>query len=141
VDLFLARIERLDPAIGSYVEVLADRVRDAATAADQRAAAGEELRPLHGVPVSIKDLHFLAGARLTMGTQSWEHFVAPVDEHSVARLLRAGAIPLGKSNVSEFGTIAHTDTAILGPCSTPWELGRNAGGSSGGCSRRVRCAR
>jgi Asp-tRNA(Asn)/Glu-tRNA(Gln) amidotransferase A subunit family amidase len=41
-----------------------------------------------------------------------------VDEHSVARLLRAGAIPLGKSNVSEFGTIAHTDTAILGPCST-----------------------
>ncbi len=134
VEVYLARIERLDPAIGSYVEVLADRARDGADAADERAAAGEELGPLHGVPASIKDLHFLAGARLTMGTRSWEHFVAPVDEHSVARLLRAGAIPLGKTNVPEFGTIAHTDTAMLGPCSTPWELGRNAGGSSGGAA-------
>jgi amidase len=134
VDLYLARIERLDPALGSFVEVLGDRARAAGSAADERVATGQELGPLHGVPVSIKDLHFLAGARVTMGTRSWEHVVAPVDEHSVARLLRAGAIPLGKTNVPEFGTIAHTDTALLGPCSTPWELGRNAGGSSGGAA-------
>jgi amidase len=134
VEVYLARIERLDPALGSYVEVLADRARDEARAADDRAAAGEELGPLHGVPVSIKDLHFLAGARLTMGTRAWEHVVAPIDEHSVARLLRAGAIPLGKTNVPEFGTIAHTDTPLLGPCSTPWDPGRNAGGSSGGAA-------
>jgi amidase len=134
VELYLDRIERIDGQLGSYVEVLADRARGDAAAADERTLSGEELGPLHGVPVSIKDLHFLAGARLTMGTAAWAEFVAPVDEHSVARLLHAGAIPLGKTNVPEFGTIAHTDTKLLGPCSTPWELGRNAGGSSGGAA-------
>jgi amidase len=134
VELHLTRIDRLDPALGSYVEVLGERAHDAAASADRATAARGELGPLHGVPVSIKDLHFLAGARLTMGTRSWEHVVAPIDEHNVARLLRAGAIPLGKTNVPEFGTIAHTDTSLLGPCSTPWELGRNAGGSSGGAA-------
>jgi amidase len=132
VELYLARIARLDPPVGSYVEVLDDRARAQAAEADDRTASGAELGPLHGVPVSIKDLHLLAGARLTMGTRTWSDFVAPVDEHSVARLLRAGAIPLGKTNVPEFGTIGHTDTALLGACSTPWDLGRNAGGSSGG---------
>jgi amidase len=132
VALYLERIDRLDGRFGSYVDVLHERAHREAVAADQRTAAGEELGPLHGVPVSIKDLHFLAGARLTMGTRSWAGFVAPFDEHSVARLLRAGAIPLGKTNVPELGTIGHTDTALLGPCSTPWEPGRNAGGSSGG---------
>jgi amidase len=132
VDLYLDRIDRLDERFGSYVEVLHERARREAATADERTAAGEELGPLHGVPVSIKDLHFLAGAGLTMGTRSWAGFVAPLDEHSVARLLRAGAIPLGKTNVPELGTIGHTDTALLGPCSTPWEPGRNAGGSSGG---------
>jgi amidase len=132
VDLYLARIERLDGQLGSYVEVLADRAHADADAADARTAAGEELGPLHGVPVSIKDLHFLAGARLTMGTRSWAEFVPPFDEHSVARLLAAGAVPLGKTNVPEFGTIAHTETALLGRCATPWDPTRNAGGSSGG---------
>jgi amidase len=132
VETYLARIERIDGQLGSYVQVLADRAREDADAADQRTAAGDELPPLHGVPVSIKDLHFLAGARLTMGTRSWAEFVPPFDEHSVRRLLDAGAVPLGKTNVPEFGTIGHTDTALLGRCATPWDPTRNAGGSSGG---------
>jgi amidase len=132
VDLYLARIERIDDELGSYVEVLADRAHADAAAADERTAAGEDLGPLHGVPVSIKDLHFLAGARLTMGTRSWAEFVSPFDEHSVARLLAAGAVSIGKTNVPEFGTIAHTETKLLGRCATPWDPSRNAGGSSGG---------
>jgi amidase len=132
VELYLDRIERFDEQLGSYVEVLADRARAAAADADERTAAGEDLGRLHGVPVSIKDLHFLAGARLTMGTRSWAEFVPPFDEHSVARLLTAGAVPLGKTNVPEFGTIAHTETSLLGRCATPWDPARNAGGSSGG---------
>jgi amidase len=132
VELYLDRIERLDAQLGSYVQVLADRARADARCADERTVANEELGPLHGVPISIKDLHFLAGARLTMGTRSWAEFVPPFDEHSVARLLAAGAVPLGKTNVPEFGTIAHTETTLLGRCATPWDPERNAGGSSGG---------
>jgi amidase len=134
VELYLERIERLDDQLGSYVEVLADRARADAAVADERTVSDEELGPLHGVPVSIKDLHFLAGCRLTMGTRSWAAFVSPVDEYSVARLLTAGAVPLGKTNVPEFGTIAHTETSLLGRCATPWDLRRNAGGSSGGAA-------
>lgn len=132
VELYLDRIERLDPELGSYVEVLAERARHDAAAADERTVSDEPLGALHGVPVSIKDLHFLAGSRTTLGTRSCAEFVADFDDHAVARLLTAGAVPLGKTNVPEFGTIGHTDTALLGPCSTPWDPGRNAGGSSGG---------
>jgi amidase len=132
VELYLDRIERLDGQLGSYVQVLADRARADAACADERSVSDEALGPLHGVPVSIKDLHFLAGARATMGTRSFAEFVPPFDDHAVARLLAAGAVPLGKTNVPEFGTIGHTDTDLLGPCGTPWDPGRNAGGSSGG---------
>lgn len=134
VDGYLERIERLDGHLGAYVEVLHERARAQATAADERTATGGSLGPLHGVPVSIKDLHLLAGTRVTMGTSAGQGFVAPVDDHSVARLLAAGAIALGKTNVPELGTIAHTDSEALGACSTPWDLGRNAGGSSGGAA-------
>jgi amidase len=132
VALYLDRIERLDPVIGSYVEVVADRARSDAAAADDRTVAGASLGPLHGVPVSIKDLNFLEGTRTTLGTRSYADHVADHTDASVARLLDAGAIVLGKSNVPEFGSIGHTDTALLGRCATPWDLERNAGGSSGG---------
>lgn len=132
--LFLDRIALHDERLGAYVEVLAERATAAATIADDAVAAGGKLPPLHGVPTSIKDLHFLAGARLTMGTRGWADFEAPVDEHSVAHLLGAGAVPLGKTNVPEFGTIAHTATILLGTCANPWDLATNAGGSSGGAA-------
>jgi amidase len=131
-DLFLARIEAHDGPLGSYLHVLADRAREAADAADRAVVSGTALGPLHGVPISIKDLHFLADAPLTMGTRAWASFVAPLDEASVRRLLGAGAVVLGKTNVPEFGTIGHTDTAHYGACATPWDTTRNAGGSSGG---------
>lgn len=134
VELFLDRIATHDDQLGSYVDVFADRARAASADADEAVARGDELGALHGVPVSIKDLHFLAGERLTMGTRSWADFEAPVTEHSVARLLTAGAVPIGKTNVPEFGTIAHTATQLLGRCATPWDPARNAGGSSGGAA-------
>ncbi len=131
-DLYLDRIERFDGGLGSYVEVLADRARHAADAADERTASGAATGPLHGVPVAIKDLHFLRGSTTTLGTRAMAGHTATFDDHNVARLLTAGAIPLGKTNVPEFGTIGHTDTALLGRCATPWDTDRNAGGSSGG---------
>jgi amidase len=132
VDLYLVRIERYDPVLGSYVEVVGERARDAADAADQLTASGQPLGPLHGVPISVKDLNFLEGVRTTRGTRSLADHVAEYTDHNVDRLLAAGAIVLGKTNVPEFGSVGHTDTQMLGPCSTPWDLDRNAGGSSGG---------
>jgi amidase len=132
VDLYLVRIERYDPVLGSYVEVVGERARDAADAADQLTASGQPLGPLHGVPISVKDLNFLEGVRTTRGTRSLADHVAEYTDHNVDRLLAAGAIVLGKTNVPEFGSVGHTDTQMLGSCSTPWDLDRNAGGSSGG---------
>jgi amidase len=131
-ELYLARIERFDAGLGSYVEVLAGRARHAADAADEVTVSGADTGPLHGVPVAIKDLHFLRGSTTTLGTRAMADHVATFDDHSVARLIDAGAVPLGKTNVPEFGTIGHTDTALLGRCATPWDPTRNAGGSSGG---------
>ncbi len=132
VELFLERIDRLDGELGSYVEVTAERARAAASRADQRAADGDPLPALHGIPVAIKDLNLWEGVRTTMGTRSLADWLAPTDDTIVATLLDAGAVPLGKTNVPEFGTIGHTDTELLGACATPWDLTRNAGGSSGG---------
>ncbi|MFO7777409.1 MAG: amidase [Nitriliruptoraceae bacterium] len=132
VELYLERITRLDGKLGSYVEVTAERARAAATEADQRAAAGTTLPALHGLPVAIKDLNLWAGVRTTLGTRSLAGWIAPTDDTIVAKLLAAGAIGLGKTNVPELGTIGHTDTELHGPCATPWDLERNAGGSSGG---------
>ncbi len=131
-ELYLDRIERYDGLLGSYVEVVHDRAREAAAAADRAAAAGEPLGPLHGVPVSIKDLNFLEGTRTTLGTRAFSDHVASFTDHHVARLIGAGAVALGKTNVPEFGTTGHTETSLLGRCATPWDVTRNAGGSSGG---------
>lgn len=131
-ELYLDRIDRLDPDIGSYVEVAAEPARERARAADERTVSGEPLGPLHGVAVSIKDLNFLEGVRTTLGTRGFADHVARYTDANVARLLDAGAIALGKTNVPEFGSIGHTDTDLLGRCATPWDLDRNAGGSSGG---------
>jgi len=132
VELYLARIARLDDQLGSYVEVTAERAHDAAAEADERAAGGATLPALHGLPVAIKDLNLWQGVRTTMGTRSLASWTAPTDDTIVAKLLAAGAIGLGKTNVPELGTIGHTDTELHGPCATPWDLERNAGGSSGG---------
>ena len=131
-DLFLQRIARFDPAFGSYVEVVPERALEQAREADDRTASGEPLGPLHGVPVSIKDLNFLEGVRTTRGTRGFADHVARYTDANVARLIDAGAIALGKTNVSELGSIGHTDTELLGRCATPWDPERNAGGSSGG---------
>ncbi len=132
VALYLDRIDRCDPAIGSYVEVVAERARSEAASADGRTTSGQPFGPLHGVPISVKDLNFLEGVRTTLGTRGFADHVAGFTDANVARLVEAGAIALGKTNVPEFGSIGHTETELLGRCATPWDLERNAGGSSGG---------
>jgi Asp-tRNA(Asn)/Glu-tRNA(Gln) amidotransferase A subunit family amidase len=137
VDAFLARIERLNPAINAYCTVTAEAARAAAKAAEAAVMAGRSLGPLHGVPVSIKDLVVTKGVRTTWGSKIHEHVVPEDDAPVAARLKAAGAILLGKTNTPEYGWSPETDNRVFGPTRNPWDRARSAGGSGGGAGAAV----
>ena len=93
--------------------------------------------PFHGVPIAFKDLDTTAGIRTTFSSKPFAENVPDFDLAHVARTRAAGFVVLGKTNTPEFGTTAFTDSPLNGPCRTPWDLGRNAGGSSGGAAAAV----
>ena len=133
VESYLERIERLDPELGAYVTV-----RGEEALADARAKAEEAAEaPFHGVPIALKDLDTTAGIRTTFSCKAFAANVPGFDLAHVERTHAAGFVVLGKTNTPEFGTTAFTDSALNGPCRTPWDLGRNAGGSSGGAAAAV----
>ncbi|HUH14803.1 MAG TPA: amidase [Gaiellaceae bacterium] len=133
VELYLERIERLNPELGAYVTVRAEEAL-----AEARAKAGEPAEaPFHGVPIALKDLDTTAGIRTTFASHAFADYVPDFDLVHVAKLKAAGFVVLGKTNTPEFGTTAFTDSPLHGPCRTPWDLGRNAGGSSGGAAAAV----
>src|SRR5919198_1429705 len=99
--------------------------------------AGDHLGPLHGVPVSIKDIVVTRGVRTTRGSKLYEDWVPDEDAPLVERLKSAGAIILGKTNTPEFGWKGVTDNLVFGPTRNPWNLERTPGGSSGGASAQV----
>jgi amidase len=133
VTLFLERIERLDGKLNSVVTLDAERAL--AVAREQESVAGTEgAPPLLGVPILVKDLAMTAGLRTTYGTATLAAFVPGVDDTHIGRLRQAGLIVLGKTNVPEWGTLAFTESALLGPCRNPWDLARTPGGSSGGAA-------
>src|SRR5215813_9334943 len=130
----LARIEAVNPLVNAYVTV----AREAALGAARRATAAVRRRgslpPLHGVPVSIKDLTATKGIRTTWGSKIYEHHVPSEDALSVARLKAAGAIVVGKTNTPEFGAGGNTFNAVFGATRNPWNLALTCGGSSGGAA-------
>ena len=109
VEHALARIEALDPGLGAFLAVAAERARAAAAAADRAVLAGNGLPPLHGVPTAIKDLNNTAGVRTTFGSPVLADFVPDVDDAVVTKLAAAGTISLGKTNTPEFGFPCSTD--------------------------------
>jgi Asp-tRNA(Asn)/Glu-tRNA(Gln) amidotransferase A subunit family amidase len=123
VKAILVRIERVNPLINAYCTVTAERALAEAEAAD-RALAREALGPLHGVPLSIKDLIPTAGIRTTSGSRVYADFVPDADAPVVARLKQDSAILLGKTNTSEFGWKSPTDNLLFGPTRNPWDLTR-----------------
>jgi len=137
VDACLDRIDDRDDAVNAYVTVLRERAREAAREAERAVERGDDLGPLHGVPVAVKDLTPLSGVRLTFGCEPLADNVADRTAFAVERLLDAGAIVLGKTNTPEFGLKVKTDNLLVGPTSTPFALDRNAGGSSGGSAAAV----
>jgi amidase len=139
-DHYLDRIERLNAQVGAYVTVDAEHVREQARAAEKRvleAAGPEELPPLHGVPIPIKDLNMVKDVRVTLGSRAFSDLVGFVDDSVVALLKQAGCVLLGKTTTPEFGLPCYTESAVAPPARTPWDLERSAGGSSGGAAAAV----
>ncbi|MCY4504255.1 MAG: amidase family protein, partial [Alphaproteobacteria bacterium] len=132
VDTVLARIERLEPRINAFATLTADRARDAAKEAEARVMSGDTLGPLHGVPVTIKDLANTAGIPTERGSHSEKGKLPAENAPCVDRLAAAGAIPLGKTTTSEFGWKGVSQSPLTGITHNPWAHGLNAGASSAG---------
>jgi aspartyl-tRNA(Asn)/glutamyl-tRNA(Gln) amidotransferase subunit A len=128
---FLARIERLNPALNALITLTADEALAAAAAADARLAAGER-GPLLGIPLIHKDIFCTDGVRTSCGSRMLDNFIAPYDATVVARLKAAGAVMLGKSNMDEFAMGSSNETSYYGPVKNPWDTAKVPGGSSGG---------
>jgi amidase len=128
--LYLDRIERLDPQLNSFVTVDAD----GALAAARAALSASSDSPFHGVPIPIKDLNETAGLRTTYSTKAYAENVPEFDASVVRRIREAGFVVLGKTNTPELGTIAQTESELNGICRNPWDVSRTPGGSSGGAA-------
>jgi amidase len=128
----LDRTEAVNSRLNAVVRVLGEEALSAADAADARLAAGEDVGPLHGVPVTIKENVDLAGTPTTQGVAFFAEAVPAIDAPHVAHLRAAGAIPIGRTNLPDFALRWHTDNALHGPTRNPWDASRTPGGSSGG---------
>ncbi len=128
----IARVEQVDPAVNAMVARDFERARAAAKAADEATARGEDLPPLHGLPVGVKDLDEVAGLRTTYGSVIFRDNVPDADIGMVARVKAAGGIVIGKTNTPEWGAGANTRNAVYGATGNPFDPSKSAAGSSGG---------
>jgi amidase len=130
---FLRQIERINPKINAIVAKLDDdKCLALADDADRRLSRGVDVGPLHGLPFAFKDLDPAVGFPMTRGSTIFKDFVPQQDSLLVERLRNAGVIPIGKTNVSEFGMGSHTYNDVYGTTLNPYDPTKTAGGSSGG---------
>ena len=128
---FLARIERLNPALNALITLTADRALAEAAVADKRRAAGEQ-GPLLGIPLIHKDIFCTDGVRTSCGSRMLDNFVAPYDATVVKLLKATGTVMLGKANMDEFAMGSSNETSYYGAVKNPWDTTKVPGGSSGG---------
>lgn len=132
VEYFLERIDERDDEINAFVTVCDERAREAAEAAEAALEVGDDVGPLHGVPVAVKDLTNVADVPTTFGSEVFEEFVPDKNDLMVDRLEEAGAIVIGKTNTPEFGRKPMTTNRVCGATGNPWDPEKSVGGSSGG---------
>lgn len=137
VSAALARLERLEEKLNAFISVLSEQALTEAKKADEEIARGNYRGPLHGIPVTIKDMFEMAGVRTTGGSKILADWVPETDATLVERLRAAGAIILGKTNLDEFGHGGTSTLSHFGPVHNPWDTERIAGGSSGGSAAAV----
>jgi aspartyl-tRNA(Asn)/glutamyl-tRNA(Gln) amidotransferase subunit A len=128
----LGRIEQLDERLGAFITITAEQARADAERAEREIKDGLYRGPLHGIPVSLKDLYNTAGVRTTNGSKITGEFVPHDDATSVARLRQAGAVLIGKTNLHEFAFGPTGINPHYGTTRNPWDTERVPGGSSGG---------
>lgn len=133
---FLGRIERLNPELNAFVAVMEEQALAQAKALDRRQARGHGLRPLHGVPVVIKDEDDVRGMVTTFGGRAFSR-PCTADGAVAARLRAAGAVILGKTRMPEFGIWPFTESETFGHTRNPWDLTKSTAGSSGGTAAAV----
>jgi aspartyl-tRNA(Asn)/glutamyl-tRNA(Gln) amidotransferase subunit A len=135
-EALIPHVARVDAELGAYRELTPDLMRAHARAVDERIARGERLA-LAGVPVAIKDNMCLTGTHTTAGSKILESFVAPYTATAVRRLLDAGALPIGKTNLDEFAMGSSGENSAFEKTKNPYDLERVPGGSSAGSAASV----
>ena len=133
----LAQLDALEPSLNAFDSIDAEGARHAAQQALRDLRAGRNVGPLHGVPISIKDLIDVRGLPARYGSLTLKDNVALADAPSVHRVRSAGAIIIGKTTTSEFGARGYTWNRLKGATRNPWDLARSPGGSSGGAAASV----
>jgi amidase len=135
----LKQIERVNPKVNAIVTLAPELAAAAAAKADEMQARKEPLGPLHGLPVAHKDLFETRGIRTTFGSPLYRDYVPMGDDIVVARMARAGAITIGKTNTPEFGAGSQTFNQVFGATLNPYDLTKTCGGSSGGAAVALAC--
>lgn len=131
------RLHKINPKINAFCTLTEEQAHRTAKEAEEAVMRGDRLGPLHGVPVSVKDVFLTRGVRTMFGSRIRENYVPEEDAPAVAKLLAAGAILIGKTTTPEFAFKPVTDSPLTGITRNPWDLNRTSGGSSGGAGAAV----
>ncbi len=133
----ISRIKKLDPTLNSFLTLNAEQALRNAEHIDKQIASGENLPTLSGIPLAIKDNLCTKGIRTTCASKILSNFVPPYESTVTKKLLNAGAIMIGKTNLDEFAMGSSTETSAFGPTLNPWNITKVPGGSSGGSAASV----
>ena len=136
-EFFLERISRFQPALNAFITITSPLARRQSKQAEREIVKGRYRGPLHGIPISLKDLFYTAGIRTTAGSRILRRHVPDKNAFVVDRLFEEGAVLLGKTNLHEFAFGVTNINPHFGPVHNPWDLNRVPGGSSGGSAAAV----
>lgn len=134
---YLERLAQLEPQLKSFITVTEELALQQAKAVDARIRAGEEIGPLAGIPLAVKDNLCTQGIRTTCASRMLEGFIPPYESTVTARLAAAGMVTVGKTNLDEFAMGSSTENSAFQRTANPWDLTRVPGGSSGGSAAAV----
>ncbi|MDQ3873683.1 MAG: amidase [Thermoproteota archaeon] len=137
VDATIQKIEKLNPKLNAFITILEESARRQAKEADAIIQRGKYLGPLHGIPISLKDLIYIKGIRSTSGSKILADFIPDYDSTVTQKLIQAGAIIVGTNNLHEFASGITNINPHYGSTKNPWDIVRMSGGSSGGSAVAV----